>query len=154
VSAFGLSDHEKHTLSSLLDEIIPPSENGRLPGAGSLGLTDYVEGALSRMPELEVSIVEGLRLISVMLRQQRQPAYAELTDEARRQVSSALEARVPTFLPALTFLAYSGYYSNARVLEALGLEARAPYPRGYEVPPTDFALLERVRRRGRRWREC
>jgi hypothetical protein len=34
------------------------------------------------------------------------------------------------------------------VIEALGLEARAPHPVGYEMDAGDFSLLDVVRRRG------
>ena len=32
------SEDERRALSSVLDEIIPPSNDGRFPGAGELGL--------------------------------------------------------------------------------------------------------------------
>ena len=34
------------------------------------------------------------------------------------------------------------------MIEALGLEARAPHPVGYEMDADDFSLLDVVRRRG------
>jgi hypothetical protein len=39
------------------------------------------------------------------------------------------------------------------VLEAIGMEARAPFPKGFEVEPGDLSLLDPVRRRGRVYRE-
>jgi hypothetical protein len=56
--------------------------------------------------------------------------------------------------PILVLHAYTGYYQQARVVEALGLEARPPHPEGYRMEPNDFALLERVRRRRRLYRQC
>jgi hypothetical protein len=59
------------------------------------------------------------------------------------------------FLPAFLFLVYSAYYTHPRVVEALGFEARAPHPRGYEMDTVDLApLLAAVRRRGKMYREC
>jgi hypothetical protein len=40
------------------------------------------------------------------------------------------------------------------VVEALGLEPRPPFPKGYEVPPNDPALLDPVRRRAPFFRSC
>ncbi len=60
----------------------------------------------------------------------------------------------PAFLPGLIFHGYVGYYQHPEVLEALGLEARPPHPKGYEMEPTDFSLLDDVRRRERLYREC
>ena len=45
------------------------------------------------------------------------------------------------------------YYRDDRVIAALGLEARAPFPRGYELPQGDFSLVEAVRGRARMWRD-
>jgi hypothetical protein len=39
------------------------------------------------------------------------------------------------------------YYRDDRVLESLGLPARAPFPHGYVVAATDWSLLDPVRRR-------
>jgi len=44
----GFSADEQRVLASVLDEIIPPSSDGRLPGAGELGLVSYIEQALQK----------------------------------------------------------------------------------------------------------
>ena len=46
------------------------------------------------------------------------------------------------------------YYQNDRVLEAIGVGARPPFPEGYQVPSGDLSLLEPVRGRGRIYREA
>jgi len=43
---------------------------------------------------------------------------------------------------------------HPRVLEALGHEARPPFPTGYVLEPFDAALLDPVRARPKRYREC
>lgn len=57
---------------------------------------------------------------------------------------------------ATTFanLALACYYRDDRVMRALGLEPRPPYPKGFEVEPGDWSLLDPVRARGRIWREA
>jgi hypothetical protein len=40
------------------------------------------------------------------------------------------------------------YYRDDRVLRSLGLELRAPFPRGYELPDGDWSLLDPVKARG------
>jgi len=57
-------------------------------------------------------------------------------------------------MPALLMLVYSGYYQEPRVVEALGMEARAPHPRGYEMEADDLSLLDPVRALGKRYRDC
>jgi hypothetical protein len=45
------------------------------------------------------------------------------------------------------------YYRDDRVLLALGHEARAPFPKGYEVEQGDWSLLEAVKHRPAFWRD-
>ena len=56
-------------------------------------------------------------------------------------------------LRGLIFHTYMGYYQDGRVMEALGLEARPPFPLGYELEPGDLSLLDPVRRRPKLFRE-
>jgi hypothetical protein len=54
----------------------------------------------------------------------------------------------------LMLYTFGCYYKHPRVLAHYGLKAGAPHPNGYDVAPTDLALLEPVRRRGAIYREC
>jgi hypothetical protein len=49
--------------------------------------------------------------------------------------------------PVVTLQTFAAYYQHPRVLALLGAEARAPYPKGYEVEESDLGLLDPVRRR-------
>jgi hypothetical protein len=40
------------------------------------------------------------------------------------------------------------YYRDERVLRSLGLELRAPFPKGHVLPEGDWALLDPVKARG------
>ena len=44
------------------------------------------------------------------------------------------------------------YYRDDRVMRSLGMEARPPFPKGYEVAEGDLSLLDPVRRRAPIWR--
>ena len=59
----------------------------------------------------------------------------------------------PEFLADLARQTVSFYYQQDRVLEAIGVEARAPYPQGFEVVSGDLSLLDPVRRRGTIYRK-
>ena len=54
---------------------------------------------------------------------------------------------------ALGRLILGAYYRDDRVLLALGHEARAPFPKGYEVEQGDWSLLEAVKHRPALWRD-
>jgi hypothetical protein len=151
----GLSPGERRTLAGVLDEIIPPSADGRLPGAGELGLADHVEAVLRRAPELRPVVARGLAALDARARGLGARDFAQLPREARVEALNGLSATEPECLPSLVFHAYTGYYQQPRVLEGLGLEPRPPHPKGHALEAGDPSLLEPVRRRGRKlYREC
>ena len=145
----GLSPGEERALSSLLDEIIPPSRDGKLPGAGQLGLAGKLA---ERAPELMQGIAQGLAVLDALAGERGAQSFAALSPEDRAGVLNEHATREPGFLPGLIFHTYIGYYEDGRVMEALGLEARPPHPLGYHVEPMDTSLVDRVRQRPKLYR--
>jgi hypothetical protein len=143
------SPGEERALSSLLDEIIPPSRDGKLPGAGQLGLAGVLA---ERAPDLVPGIAQGLAALDALAGDRGATDFAALSPEDRVAVLNEHATREPGFLPGLIFHTYVGYYEDGRVMEALGLEARPPHPLGYAVEPMDPALVDRVRRRPKMYR--
>jgi hypothetical protein len=144
----GLSQDEKRSLAGVLDAIIPPSGDGRRPGAGELGLADYVEEKLRQMPGQLAEIARGLAAIDDLARRRSAPGFAALPGEDRVEVLNELAAVEPGFLPGLVFQTYAGYYQNPRIVAALGVESWPPHPDGYTVATGDLSLLDEVRERG------
>lgn len=89
---------------------------------------------------------------------------SELDHQARRRNASSFAAlsrgdKVQLlnewgFVLPLSLHAFTGYYQHDRVVVALGLEARPPHPKGYEMKPNDLTLLDAVRRRPKLYRNC
>ncbi len=150
----GFSDHQRRVLARVLDEIIPPRDGGRFPGAGELGVASYVDQALRNAPVLRAMIAEGLTALDELAKQQHDCAFAALATQTQSQVLSALASSAQAFPPVLLLHAYAGYYQDGRVLQALGLEPRPPHPHGYTMEPNDLSLLEPVRQRPKRYRDC
>ena len=144
-----LSNEESRVLTSVLDEIIPPSTDRRLPGAGQLGLAGYVVEALQKAPELIVMVAQGLSDLDNQARSRNASGFAALAREDKLRLLNEWG-----FLLPLTLHTYTGYYQHARVIEALGLDARPPHPEGYHMEPNDLSLLDPVRRRAKLYREC
>lgn len=144
-----LAPEDARDLIAVLDEIIPPSDDGRMPGAGAVGLLAHVEAELAKNPGLAPTVEAGL----AALREQAGGDFAALEGDARRDALNALAAAQPGFLPALVFQTFTGYYRQPAVLEALGLEARPPHPQGYALEMGDLDLLQPVRDRGKVWRD-
>lgn len=145
----GFSAEQQRALASVLDEIVPPSADGRLPGAGQLGLAGYVAETLHKTPELASMVAQGLSDLENLARGRNASTFAALPRADKLQLLNEWGFVLP-----LTIHAYTGYYQHAQVLEALGLEARPPHPKGYHMEPNDLTLLEAVQRRPKLYREC
>jgi hypothetical protein len=143
-----LSEDERHVLTCVLDEIIPPRADARLPGAGALGLASHIEQTLEKIPELRPLIVHGLADLAAAARARHGQPFGAL---AQPQKVALLNEQ--GFLFPLLFHVYTGYYQHPRVVAALGLEPRPPHPKGYEMQPNDLTLLDAVRRRHKMYRE-
>jgi hypothetical protein len=153
MSDSGFSQEQQQTLASVLDQIIPPSEDGRLPGAGAAGLAGYIDRALEQMPDLRPMIVASLKALGDLALRRHSRRYAELGEADKAALAAELAASADAFPPALVLHAFAGYYQTPRVLEALGLEPRPPHPSGYTMQPNDLTLLDEVRRRPKMYRE-
>ena len=150
----GFSPDERAALSSVLDEIIPRSADGRLPGAGEAGLVEAIEEAQRRSPELRSAIDAGLSALGALLASRGVEDLASLGEPDRLEAMSELAKRAPTFVPGLVFHTYVAYYQHDRVVRALGLEPRPPHPGGYALEEGDLSLLDPVRRRKPMFRRC
>jgi hypothetical protein len=144
-----LTTGERAALACVLDAIIPPSADGRMPGAGAAGIAAHVEAVLRTLPDLHAMVLEGLRDLDTQARQQHDRSFVEIGADER----AALVA-MQGFSYALVPHAYVGYYQQDRVLEAIGIDPRPPHPEGYAVPPSDLSLLEPVKARGPGYRDC
>jgi len=137
---------ERSTLASVLDELLPPRDEGRLSGAGALGLADGVDTATRASP-LRPAIAAALASLAA-------GGFSARSKPEKLARLQALAQEAPAVFQALLVQAYGAYYTHPSVVEALGLPPRPPFPKGYDVPPTDFSLLDPVRRRAKLYREC
>ena len=141
-------------LSLVLDELIPPRPDGRLPGAGTLGVGAVVQHAAAGTPELEQMLTHGLAALDDVARRSGAEGFAALSPTARIVALRDIEQAEPVFLSTLLTLACIGYYSAEPVVAALKGSARPPHPLGYELESDDLSLLDPVRARGKLYREC
>jgi hypothetical protein len=141
-------------LSLVLDELIPPRPDGRLPGAGTIGVGVVVEHAAAGTPELEQVLTHGLAALDDVARRSGAEGFAALSPTARIVALRDIEQAEPMFLSTLLTLACVGYYSAEPVVAALKGSARPPHPLGYELESDDLSLLDPVRARAKLYREC
>jgi hypothetical protein len=123
-----------------------------MPGAGALGLVAHVERGLAAMAILVPAIQQGLAALDAIAREQGAANFAALPAAARSEALRAITESQPAFLGPLLFHTYANYYQQPQVIAGIGLEARPPFPKGHELEPGDFSLLDAVRSRGPIWR--
>ncbi len=144
-----LSAEERRALACVLDVLVPPSADGRLPGAGAAGVATHVAGVLRTLPDLRAMVVEGLRDLDAQAGARHGRSFVDCDASVRSLLVGA-----QGFAYALIPHAYVGYYQQVAVLEAIGMEPRPPHPQGYTVPENDLSLLAPVMARRSGYRKC
>jgi len=149
------AEERRALLASILDELIPPSSDGRLPGAGEVGVADFVESELAERAEIAPFFEFALSSIDELARGRGSAGFAASSRQDRVEVLREFEASQPDLFGAIVAFAYAGYYSQPRISELLGLRPH-PQPDGYDLEAGDLdALLKQVRQRpGKQYREC
>lgn len=144
---FALSDAEQRALRHVVAHIVPASKEYAVPGAddavifcdivASLGRdTQPVRKALARIAELAGG------------------EFADLSASRQQELLSAFRRDHVAAARVLYTVTVQGYYRDDRVLASIGLEPRAPFPKGYDVPAGDLSLLDPVRARGPIYRDA
>ena len=146
-----LVESQRALLTDVLDRLVPSTE--RLPAAGALGVANYIDRVLAGSTDLRRAILEVLLLIDATAGREHSRAFSELEGSRKDAVLRRVETVEPEGFQALLRQAYNGYYSDPTVITGLGLEARPPQPAGYELEAGDLSPLEKVKRRGRMYRE-
>jgi hypothetical protein len=146
-SAVLLTEKQQQTLMAVLNLIIPPSDDGRMPGAAEYDIWGYV-GA-----EAHPLIRDQLERLNEQALAQHDKPFAALDEAAAQSMVTQIQTAESDFMRDLANQTVACYYQQDRVLIAIGMEARAPFPRGYEVAAGDLSLLDPVRARGRVYRQ-
>lgn len=73
---------------------------------------------------------------------------AELDEVRRDAVAQEFRKHGGAAAATLVRVVLQCYYRDDRVLRSLGLELRAPFPKGHVLPDGDWSLLDPVRARG------
>jgi hypothetical protein len=146
-----LTPAQRASLDIVLNMIVPPSADGRMPGAVEVGVPAYlVAEAPDALPQLRRELEELER----RARERFARGFAQLDAVERQTLTEAMRAQEPSFMGRLAMETLACYYQHDRVLEGLGVEARPPYPKGYQVVQGDLSLLEPVRARGKIYRDA
>jgi len=144
-----LSPVQALTLDALAQLIIPPSADGKRPGGGEIGFVDHVQ----QMGDT-TWLLAGLDGLEAAAQEQHGLPFAELDAAQRLAIVEPQKRKQFRFYGELANQLMLCYYQHERVLPAIGMEARAPFPLGYYPIDGDLSLLEPVYERGPIWRDC
>jgi hypothetical protein len=142
------TEDQCRALAPVLDGFIPRSADGTLPGAGELGIARDLDVVLRKTPEMHAMVVASLQALDRLAVARGAARFTALDDAAQAELLGELSCGADAFPPMLMLYTFGCYYKHPRVLAHHGFEAGAPHPKGYRVEPTDWSLLEPVKRRG------
>jgi hypothetical protein len=141
-----LSPNELHALRGIAETMIPAEIGQTAPGADDPAILADIARSIGRdIPLIRTALAE--------IDKRAGGAFAALDRERREGLISDWYAAGGPAAAALGRVVLSAYYRDDRVLRALGLEARAPFPKGHEVEQGDWGLLDPVKRRAPFWRD-
>lgn len=126
-----LTPSERHDLGNIAGALIPADQDFRMPAASDPLILAEIERSIGRdLPAVREALAR--------------PLSGDINEWYAKGGAAAR---------ALGRIVASAYYRDDRVLLALGHEARAPFPKGYEVEQGDWTLLEAVKHRPPLWRQ-
>jgi hypothetical protein len=142
-----LTEEQRGLLRVVLNRIVPEREG--VPGAGDLGVGATIERGLVDAPAARRLFLDGLLAIELA---GGSAGFLALDGEAQDAALRTVEASQPTFFASLVDQTYKGYYTEPRVLAAIGFDG-PPQPRGNQMAPFNPELLHIQRKRAPFWRK-
>ena len=135
-----LTTAQRDDLRTVAAMIIPASDEYKVPGADDAAVQADILAALGRDTDMvRVALDHLARLAGKPL--------AELDAVRRDAVAKELRANGGNAVATLVRVVLQCYYRDDRVLRSLGLELRAPFPKGYTLEQGDWSLLDPVKAR-------
>lgn len=131
---------QRDDLRTIAGMIVPASDEYQVPGADDPAIQADILATLGRDTKLVTAALDHLARLA------GQP-LAELDDARRDAVAQEFRKDGGAAAATLVRVVLQCYYRDDRVLRSLGLELRAPFPKGHVLPDGDWSLLDPVRAR-------
>ena len=145
-----LNSDQQRTFVAILDMIIPASDDGRFPSAADMDVLGYIA---KTDPQLLDTVRTELDRLNAVSEDLYGVVFGDAGETHRQGLLDEIRGTEPPFLGGLAQQTVTLYYQDDRVMEAIGMEARPPFPKGYEVVAGDLSLLDPVRARGQVYRD-
>ena len=140
-----LTRAQRADLRAIAAMIIPASDEYKVPGADDPAIQADIVATLGRDTAPVAQALDHLAKLA------GQP-LAELEPDRRDAVAREFRSSGGAAAATLVRVVLQCYYRDDRVLRSLGIELRAPFPKGHVLPEGDWSLLDPVKARGGRMR--
>jgi hypothetical protein len=145
-SESSLSPAETRDLRRVAGLMIPASEEFGVPGADDpVIFSDLIRSLGRDLRDVRVALA-ALSALSGR-------PFADVEESQAETVAKTVLARGDRATATLGRVILQCYYRDDRVLLALGLEARSPFPKGHTLEQGDWSLLDAVQGRKQLWRD-
>jgi hypothetical protein len=139
-----LTPAELRDLRRLAAFMVPASAEYGVPGADDEAIFADIVRSLGRDRD-------AVRKALAMLSETAGGDFAGLDEAKAEPAAMTLLGREDPAVTALGRAVLQCYYRDDRVMRALGLEPRPPYPKGRVLEEGDWSMLDAVRGRPRMW---
>ena len=136
-----LTAAQRADLRTVAAMIVPESAEYKVSGADDAVIQADMIATLGRDTALVAQALDHLAQLAGK-------PLAELDDSRRDAVALEFRSRGGAAAATLVRVVLQCYYRDDRVLRSLGLELRAPFPKGHVLPDGDWSLLDPVKARG------
>jgi len=133
-----LTADQCRSLRCLAEMMIPASAEYAVPSAGDEAIFADILRSFGHDGE---HVLAALRTLDEMAGS----VFADLKPARQEAVAARLRESGSDSLMYLSRIILQCYYRDDRVMRSLGLEARPPYPKGFELEQGDWSLLDPVR---------
>lgn len=135
-----LTRTQRDDLRTVAGMIVPASDEYKVPGADDAAIQADILATLGRDTKLVTAALDHLARLA------GQP-LTELDVARRDAVAQEFRKHGDPAAATLVRVVLQCYYRDDRVLRSLGLELRAPFPKGHVLPDGDWSLLDPVKAR-------
>lgn len=135
-----LTQAQRDDLRTIAAMIIPASDEYKVPGADDPAIQSDMLKTLGRDTEQVAKALDQLARLAGKPLADLDPAKRDVIAQEFRATGGAAAA-------TLVRVVLQCYYRDDRVLRSLGLELRAPFPKGHVLEDGDWSLLDPVRAR-------
>ncbi len=145
-----LSKDQRQALHTLVGMMIPANREYGVPGADD----EKIFETILATAQVDVPlVVDGLKALEAMSNIRHRKGFNALDHKIQQRVVDVYSQSPPPYVNVIVNITLQCYYRDDRVMKSLGMEVRAPFPKGFEVEQGDWSLLDPVKRKSKMYRK-